>query len=296
MLISKGIRLATPALAEHLPKLEFIVQSYFISQHSCPYCDSSTSILIKNKKGRVTIQRCTSCRIAYTSPLYRSMFSSDFYDKFYQCNDFATTLPGDGELKRILDKGFSGTDRHQADRIEKITKVLEKFELPKSVLEIGSSWGYFLWQAIQNGLDAVGVEIGKTRREFGKIKLSVPIYDDIGSVPPLEFGAVYTSHTLEHFTDLKGIFDRISSRLVDRGILIIETPHFSPEHQGDAAYKMMGAVHPLGFDKKWYITQLMEHHFRLLGMYPSWEEFPDFTDEFSSESGNIIVMAQLHKT
>jgi cyclopropane fatty-acyl-phospholipid synthase-like methyltransferase len=35
------------------------------------------------------------------------------------------------------------------------------------MLELGSSWGYFLYQAKQQGFEVTGVEISEPRRLFG---------------------------------------------------------------------------------------------------------------------------------
>ena len=48
-----------------------------------------------------------------------------------------------------------------------------------SLVEVGSSWGYFLWQAKNQGFDVTGVEIGEKRRLFGERHLEVKIVDDI---------------------------------------------------------------------------------------------------------------------
>ena len=67
-------------------------------------------------------------------------------------------LPDENSLKEMKGNLFAGSDKYFGDRIKAIRSVCNS----NMLLEIGSSWGYFLYQAQKHGFNAIGVEVADT--------------------------------------------------------------------------------------------------------------------------------------
>jgi 2-polyprenyl-3-methyl-5-hydroxy-6-metoxy-1,4-benzoquinol methylase len=168
---------------------------------------------------------------------------------------------------------------------------LRAHRLPKrpKLLEIGSSWGYFLHQAREMGFAVTGVEIARRRREFGRQRLGLDIVGDLGELPAgRRYDVIYTAHVLEHFTDLRGVFPRLAALLADDGMLFIEVPNFDPQQFGTRCLSIVGAVHPLGFDSEFFRRNLPRHGLELTGLFTSWRDLPDRPTAVSS--GDVIIV------
>lgn len=157
------------------------------------------------------------------------------------------------------------------------------------MLEIGSSWGYFLYQAKQQGYDTTGLEISEKRRLFGVKELGVNIVNCFNDLKTEKFDIIYTAHALEHFTDLYNVFQELHYYLNNKGKLIIEVPNFDLLQFGESVLPIIGAVHPLGFSSNFFKRNLPKYGFKILGFYDSWDLFPENKREKSS--GDVIILA-----
>jgi 2-polyprenyl-3-methyl-5-hydroxy-6-metoxy-1,4-benzoquinol methylase len=270
-----------------LPRLEFLAQSLLKKQEFCPHCNSKNFKSIASKYFSIKIQQCHSCQLCFTSPIYQPLLTSKLYDRLYAAEGSTTQIPSNDELTLLKDNYFHASDKYFGDRLQAI-----KLLYPGSkMLEIGSSWGYFLYQAQQHGFDATGVEVSEPRRLFGIQNLGVDIVENISKLNGRVFDVVYTAHTLEHFTDLSTIFKDISSLLCIKGLLLIEVPNFDYEEFGKQSLSIMGAVHPLGFSSKFFQTNLPKYGFKIRGFYNSWDSFPEIAVD-KSQQEVVIVMAE----
>jgi len=175
-------------------KAEFFLQSIvrYGSAARCPYCDSADADLIARKFLVVRIVRCANCGLVFSRPVYRTWLSANFYDRLYSAEGSTTKLPSDAELSQMIVNGFAGTDKHASAQLAALTRIAPA---GKRMLELGSSWGYFLAQARAVGWDVTGVEIGATRREFAIRKLgvrSVARFEELASDEV--FDVIYSSH------------------------------------------------------------------------------------------------------
>jgi SAM-dependent methyltransferase len=226
----------------------------------------------------------------YTSPIYRPLLSNNFYDSDYEGEGSTTSLPSQEELTKLLESNFAKSDKCFTERIAAIKSISSS---NSSLLEIGSSWGYFLWQAQKQGFHVTGVELVEKRRLFGEQQLGVNIVNAIDVIKKKSFDIVYTSHVLEHFNDISKIFKQIHAILAKKGKLIIEVPNFDYENFGARVLSIIGAVHPLGFTTQFFTTNLPIYGFKVIGYYDSWESFSSQKSDSTSNSGIILLAEKL---
>jgi SAM-dependent methyltransferase len=269
-----------------LPKIEFSIQSLFSHQNYCPHCLSENLQLIAKKYALVKVKRCVDCKLCFTSPLYRTILVSQFYDIFYSAEGLTTDLPNSEALQILKEDGFKNSDKNFVERIRKI----KEFTHGRNFLELGSSWGYLLYQASLEGFHVTGIEISDSRREFGRSRLNLNIVKSPDDLCDQKFDIIYTAHTLEHFADLSSIFFELNHLLEDNGKLFIEVPNFSPS-ENTLILKSVGAVHPLGMSSDFFSLNLPKYGFEIIGFYDSWNDFPD-NSRMASAKEVIILAAQ----
>lgn len=272
--------------ANLIPRLEFLVQALVRRQRRCPHCGSESLATLARKYLLVKIRRCGDCGLAFTDPIYRSRLGP-LYDRLYSGQGSTTALPDAARLRELRESIFASTDKDFRERVRRLRGVAPGTRL----LEIGSSWGYFLFQAAKGGFEATGVELGRRRAEFGRRELGVRIVPDLDALRGERFDLVYTSHVLEHFTDLTRVFAQIHERLAPGGKLALEVPRVDPRPDDPDSLKRIGAVHPLGFDCEFFRRNLPRHGFRLEGFFDDWDDFPDRPVE-RSRRDNVICLAE----
>jgi len=199
-----------------LVKVEYLFQSCvrYWTNISCPHCMIQAMETIARKYFVVRIVRCNGCGLIFTRPIYSTWLSENFYDRFYSAEGSTTELPSEKKLVSLLNTSFAGNDKNASAQLAAIAQVVGK---KGRLLELGSSWGYFLVQARTFGFDVIGIQIGSRRRDFAKSRLGLRMLESIEDVASHErFDVIYTSHVLEHFTDISRIFKKLSAILADR--------------------------------------------------------------------------------
>ncbi|MGA2982453.1 MAG: methyltransferase domain-containing protein [Terriglobia bacterium] len=226
----------------------------------------------------------------FTDPIYRPLLSSKFYDVLYNAEGLTTRLPGENELRDLIATDFAHSDKYFRARIDAIRSLSPSSRL----LEIGSSWGYFLHQWNRRQGHAVGIEISDCRRSFGVNKLKVEIVKDFESLGKTRFDVIYTAHSLEHFTDLSTIFPAIYEHLGSNAALVIEVPNFALKEKGAGTLSIIGAVHPLGFSRDFFEAALPKYGLRVCGFFDSWDSFPHRPSRATPNSmlDSIICLAR----
>ena len=267
-----------------IPRIEFLLQSIFRKQLYCPHCGSHEIQKIAKKYGLIRIEKCTECGLFFTSPIYKPLLFPELYDKLYKAEGSTTEMPTSKNLMSLKDREFNGSDKYFGDRIQAIAHYTKG----RNLLEIGSSWGYFLYQAQLHGFNATGIELSDTRRKYGIDNLKVNVFKDIDDVKSKKFDLIYSSHTLEHFTDISTIFSKLSNCLKVGGKLILEVPNFDWLFIGESILPIIGAVHPLGFSSDFFQQNLPEYGFKIVAFYNSWSDFPD--QKAVKSQGDVILL------
>lgn len=269
-----------------IPRLEFAVQALLHRQRTCPFCEGRNHTVVARKYGLVRIRHCQDCFLYFTDPIYQSYFG-ELYDSLYSAEGSTTTLPDKAALKRLTATNFSDSDKDCTRQIE----ALRRLRPLANLLEVGSSWGYFLHQASAAGFTAMGVELGRTRREFGKRELGVDIRESLDAVGVGQFDLIYAAHTLEHIVTIGPFLADCRDRLRDGGLLVVEVPHFDLTALGSGVLSIIGAVHPLGLSAPFFRTALPRVGFEMVGIYDRWSAVPAQPTSAPGE-GSLIAVAE----
>jgi SAM-dependent methyltransferase len=269
-----------------IPRLEFGLQALVRRQRICPFCKTQNHAVVARKRGVVRIRRCASCGLYFTDPIYKSLLA-DLYGSLYRAEGSTTTVPDEPALRTLKATRFGASDKNCALQI----LALQRLGAGRRLLEIGSSWGYFLYQAEAAGFAAIGVEPGRLRREYGVRELGVDIRGSIDQVPETGFDLVYCAHTLEHITDVGQFFADCHARLRAGGLLVIEVPHFDLQAFGRRVLPIIGAVHPIGLSQPFFHAALPRAGFRCVGIFNEWTAVPS-SPVTSAREGNLLVIAE----
>lgn len=240
-------------------KIIYFFQGIFLKKnYKCPYCSSSDFKVIFKKRGIIDICHCRACSLLWTNPIFEF---PRFYDFFYKAEGSTTGIE-EQKLPGLINSCFKDSDKNFHQTI----KWLKTISPGSKLLEFGSSWGYFLYQAKSYGFDALGIEISEKRAEFGRKKLGVNIATDINKLLKNQekFDIIFSSHTLEHIgREIRDIFDKFSSLLKEKAVIVIEVPNLDLSN-GNEVFKIMGALHPLGFTKDFFIKNFPKYNFRVI--------------------------------
>jgi len=211
-----------------------------------------------------------------------------FYDVLYQEKDLVTNIPSRIKLNKLMDTNFKDTEK---DYLKLIEYFVKKYKVKKA-LEFGSSWGYFLYQLKLFNIESIGVEVSAKRREFGVRKLNVRIEKTLEDVlkEKEKFDIIFSIHTLEHLSDIKGIFKSFYNLLNERGMLFLEVPMLHSRNEAEH-FERMGIVHPLGFSKEFFLKNLTREGFKT----EVYEGYRDLIHDFRKEGDSLVVIGIKHK-
>jgi 2-polyprenyl-3-methyl-5-hydroxy-6-metoxy-1,4-benzoquinol methylase len=111
-------------------------------------------------------------------------------------------------------------------------KLIEEFQPPGRIIDIGAWYGDFLLVAKERGWKVVGVEpnkeVAKAVRQRYKIEMVVgTVIDAIGRYSKETFDVVTMFHVLEHIVNPVGYISNVSRILKPDGLLVIRTPNIN---------------------------------------------------------------------
>jgi SAM-dependent methyltransferase len=179
-------------------------------------------------------------------------------------------LPKAQELAQLKQKAFKETIYDISTKIELIKRYLTKGHM----LDYGASWGYNLWQFLEEGFSGVGYEVSPKRATFGEKNLGLKIIHDPAVLDALEshFDIVFANHVLEHCQDIKKELNRIYRVMKTGGFLIIYVPDCTNiEKEKWRNIYAFGQTHPLAFGQDFFKKNLPRLGFRLLEV-GKWEK------------------------
>jgi SAM-dependent methyltransferase len=200
-----------------------IIGTYLFSKQDrhCPFCGALDVSKIADKLFFLKLLRCNQCEIMFRFPKDKS--TSGAIQDYRLNGEFKVShLPQSEELTRLKLKKFKGSIYDISDKLGLIKKYLAGGEM----LDYGSSWGYNLWQFLEEGFSGLGFEISAKRAAFGEKSLGLRIIHDPAALDTLEshFDIVFANQVLEHVQDPKKELNRVYHILKDGGFLVIFVP------------------------------------------------------------------------
>lgn len=156
---------------------------------------------------------CKNCTTLFLSPFPASEDINSLYEGDYHYRVDAKTE------KRL---------RYNAKRILK--KIQYLHPQGKTLLDIGSGFGFFLEESISAGFQSTGLEPAKNLFKYSTETLKLPVLNTslhhyFAEHPKISFDFISLIHVIEHLPNPSETIRRISKHLNKNGILYIETPN-----------------------------------------------------------------------
>ncbi len=161
--------------------------------------------------------RCNDCEFVFLYPMLSDRQLQEFYHEtdyyVYEINEDWKRREADFRAHSLMrDTGSSKGSK---------------------LLEIGSSYGYFLDSMAKRGFQCEGVEFNRRAvekvRQKGYVIYEDPI-EDICDAIPSSFDVIAFWHTLEHVPDPRTFLRRVNRLLKMRGICAVAVPNMDSLH------------------------------------------------------------------
>jgi SAM-dependent methyltransferase len=159
--------------------------------------------------------RCSGCGLVYVCPRLRESVGQDAYGAAHYTEHY--------RLKLIPAIPYrTGTINPR-----KYAQIMEYFQAPGSILDVGCGLGDFLHQFLKHGWRCRGIEFNTfaadyARREFGVEVIGKSIFD---FQPDDErYDCITLWGVLEHFTRPLDVLQKLNGLLKPGGLLLLEVP------------------------------------------------------------------------
>lgn len=189
--------------------------TYYSKQMNTPACLICHSIgtVFFCKKEHYAYFSCKNCRTLFLSPSPSSEDINSLYE---------------GEYNYRVDHKTEKRLRNNAKRILKTLQYLHP--QGKTLLDIGSGFGFFLEESIHAGFSVTGLEPAKNLFKYSTKTLKLPVFNAsfhhyFANHPKKSFDFISLIHVIEHLPNPSETIRLISKHLNKNGILYIETPN-----------------------------------------------------------------------
>lgn len=207
-------------MSRRLKFAAFLVATRPKSSRSCLYCGSVHTRTVHRQLALIEVRRCMQCGLMFRFPQPSVAMSHRYYQEDYK--DFetgpVTTISLLADVAALRSTNFNGSPW---DRSHHISLLRSYVITHRRLLDFGTSWGYFLPQAIAAGFDSIGYEVAKQRAEAGRQLFGVDIVDDEADLRRLDgtIDIIYTGHALEHLTSIRATLQLLLLLLRSGGLL-----------------------------------------------------------------------------
>lgn len=282
-------------------KFDYLMRSVLnVNQESkCPCCGSTSQRVIDRKYVVTTLRECLNCHFYYRHPVDKSTFNEQFYQEDYVEKGLTTDLPGDKELKSLMANLFKGTVKDFSFHI-KFIKDLFSEKKNIRILDYGANWGYASYQFKESGFDVESYEISRHKAKFAS-KLGVEVKTNESEIGK-DFDVFFSSHVIEHHSDVTAMIELAKNVLSDSGIFIAFCPNGSDEFRKEVPaefHSLWGMVHPNYLNNKYYQTVFKSNPYLVCSDvgYPKVKEEWDNVSQktFDLSGPELLVIAALNK-
>ena len=180
----------------------------------CNICNGKTKKkLVKTRtKKNLQIHQCKKCDYEFFLNEKKKNLKQNKLDKF-----------------RLKSAGLKLVNKN-SDFINglKQSEIYLKHYLPnkkKQILDIGCSWGYFLYLAKKKGHKCYGLELSNIKRKYVNDKLKINCYEKIDDLNNLKFDKIFLFYSLEYINNPLKFLSKLKPYLSAKGEIIIYTPN-----------------------------------------------------------------------
>ena len=185
---------------------------------NCDLCNSNETTLLFTKDDYKHV-KCNSCGLIYVNPRLR--YSKDNLDSFY-----ASDEDPEGLIKSLLHRAYSA--RRQKIFCAELKKM-EGYRESNRILDIGCSFGGFLYAAKNLGWEAKGIEavydVGKHGKELYDLDIFFGTLEE-AKLEPASFDVIRLNNIIEHIPLPSQFLADVSKLLRKGGLLSVSTPNF----------------------------------------------------------------------
>jgi len=185
---------------------------------NCDLCNNNETTLLFTKDDYKHV-KCNTCGLIYVNPRLRH--SKDNLDSFY-----ASDEDPEGLIKSLLRRAYSA--RRQKIFCAELKKM-ERYRESNKILDIGCSFGGFLYAAKNLGWEAKGIEAVYDVGKHGKELYGLDIFFGTLEEAKLEhasFDVIRLNNIIEHIPLPSQFLADVSKLLRKGGLLSISTPNF----------------------------------------------------------------------
>jgi len=110
-----------------------------------------------------------------------------------------------------------------------VKEYIQESDKNKSVLEIGCSWGYFLYLLKNKQIKPVGVEINPVRTRYVRKKLAIPCYESMEALEEtkISFDKIFLFYVVQYIEKPRAYFERLLGLLNKNGSIHFVTPNIN---------------------------------------------------------------------
>jgi 2-polyprenyl-3-methyl-5-hydroxy-6-metoxy-1,4-benzoquinol methylase len=181
-------------------------------------CNNNATTLLFTKDGYKHV-KCNSCGLIYVNPRLKD--SKENLDSFYGSDE------GDGSLiKKLLHSAYSAR-RQKIFSAE--LKRAERYRKSNKILDIGCSFGGFLYAAKNSGWEAEGIETVYNVGKYGKELYNLDIFFgtlEEAKLEPASFDVIRLNNVIEHIPYPSQFLADVNKLLRKGGLLSVSTPNY----------------------------------------------------------------------
>ncbi len=179
----------------------------------CKICHSHANFFCK--KNNFLYYLCQNCQTLFIHPLPDQKQLKKYYQQ---------------EFDYLNDQTQQKTVKLQAKKI--INKFIKLLPTGKTLLDIGSGYGFILQEAEKKGIKSIGLEPSKKLCFFTKHQLKLKVFnlsieEYLDRFKNQKFDFISLIHVIEHLHNPKHILQLLPKLLNNNGVIYIETPNLN---------------------------------------------------------------------
>lgn len=222
----------------------------------CDFCNSDKyKIILKSKDlifnivpGIFSLVKCLNCNLVFTNPRLKNNELVKYYSEIVTYDNRPININKRDRFNLFLRKDilvdFFNYPFFEKKKIRKLiqypnylrvkrkqkkTQFIPNYIKDGNILEVGCSYGYYLYQLKSLGWNVKGIELNKEAAEFAKNNLNLDVeckrIEDFES--EFLFDIIYLNMVLEHVPSPKIVLKKCYNLLKEKGLLILSVPDFS---------------------------------------------------------------------